>query len=129
MFVFCLPATAQEENNSLTHGAVQMTLKVGETQQLEIIEKFGAPNITTIDGSGQEVWVYRRHATITSSKSKSGGFSIGILAGGNNVGGGAGFSKKKSSSNNSQSARAMTLVIKFDANKIVSDFRSRSSSF
>jgi hypothetical protein len=108
---------------------VQMTLNVGQTTQAEILESFGGPNITSIDGSGQEMWVYDRHATVTSDSSS--GFSIGMLIGaaGGAVGGGAGlgFGKKKSKS--SQSSRSMTLVIKFDKNKIVSDFKSRSSSF
>lgn len=116
-----------EEANTLTHGMVQMTLKVGETSQAEILEKFGGPNITTIDGSGQEMWVYDRHATV--SYDKQSGFSIGLAVGGGGVGagGGLGFGSKKSKS--STSTRTMTLIIKFDANKIVSDFKSRSSSF
>ena len=122
-------ATAKDDPNTLTHGMVQMTIKVGETRQLEILETFGGPNITTIDGQGREVWVYDRHATVTADKAS--GFSIGMLlgAGGSGVGGGGGlgFSNKKSKS--SQSTRTMTLVIKFNDEKIVSDFKSRSSSF
>jgi outer membrane protein assembly factor BamE (lipoprotein component of BamABCDE complex) len=126
-----VPAFAGEadEANTLTHGMVQMTLKVGETNQAEILEKFGAPNITTIDGSGQEMWVYDRHATV--SYDKQSGFSIGLAVGGGGggvgAGGGLGFGSKKSKS--STSSRTMTLIIKFDANKVVSDFKSRSSSF
>lgn len=115
--------------NTLTHGMVQMTLQVGQTTQSEILETFGGPNITSLDGSGQEMWVYDRHATVSSNSSS--GFSIGMLigAGGGDVGagGGLGFGKKKNKS--SQSSRSMTLIIKFDKNKIVSDFKSRSSSF
>ena len=115
--------------NMLTHGMVQMTLNVGQTTQADILEKFGGPNVTSIDGSGQEMWVYDRHATVTADSSS--GFSIGMLigAGGGDVGGGGGlgFGKKKSKS--SQSSRSMTLIIKFDRNKVVSDFKSRSSSF
>lgn len=128
---FCAPAYAKdgEDANTLTHGMVQMTLKVGETNQAEILEKFGAPNITTIDSTGQEMWVYDRHATV--SYDKQSGFSIGLGAGGGGggvgVGGGLGFGSKKSKS--STSTRAMTLIIKFDQNKVVSDFKSRSSSF
>lgn len=122
-------ASAKDDPNTLTHGMVQMNLKVGTTTQAQIIEAFGGPNITTIDGSGQEVWVYDRHATV--SYDKTSGFSIGLFGGGGGGGaaglGGLGFSNKKSRS--SQSSRAMTLVIKFDANKVVSDFQSRSSSF
>lgn len=120
---------APRDPNTLTHGMVQMTVRLHETSQMEVLNAFGAPNITTIDASGQEVWVYDRHATVTSDS--SGGFSIGlgIGAGGEGVGGlgGLGFGKRKSRSETSQ--RTMTLIIKFDQNKIVSDFRSRSSSF
>ncbi len=122
-------ASAQDEQNKLTHGMVQMTVKVGVTTQSQIIESFGAPNITTIDGSGQEMWVYDRHATV--SYDKSSGFSIGLLLGGAGGdvagGGGLGFGSRKSKS--TESSRTMTLIIKFDGNKVVSDFRSRSSSF
>ncbi len=130
-FVATVPAgaSAKDDPNTLTHGMVQMNLKVGTTTQAQIIEAFGGPNITTIDGSAQEMWVYDRHATV--SYDKTSGFSIGLFGGGGGGGaaglGGLGFSNKKSRS--SQSSRAMTLVIKFDANKVVSDFQSRSSSF
>jgi hypothetical protein len=119
----------QDQQNTLTHGMVQMNVKVGTTTQAEIIEAFGGPNITTLDGSGQEMWVFDRHATV--SYDKASGFSIGLLVGGGGggvgAGGGLGFSNRKSKS--TQSSRAMTLIIKFDANKVVSDFKSRSSSF
>jgi outer membrane protein assembly factor BamE (lipoprotein component of BamABCDE complex) len=124
-----LTAALAEERNMLTNGMVNMTLKVGETNQAQILETFGAPNITTIDGNGQEMWVYDRQATVTSSSSS--GFSIGMLlgAGGGGVagGGGLGFGKRKSK--DETTSRTMTLIIKFDNRKIVSDFKSRSSSF
>lgn len=126
-----VPAHAQRKDDpdTLTHGMVQMNLKVGETTQADILEKFGAPNITTIDGSGQEMWVYDRHATV--SYDKSSGFSIGIFGGGGGggAGGGGGLGFGSSKSKSSQSSRTMTLIIKFNASKVVSDFRSRSSSF
>lgn len=121
----------QEEANDpnmLTQGMVQMTIRVGTTTQAEIIEAFGAPNITTIDASGNQMWVFDRHATVTTDS--SGGFSVGLLAGGGSdvgVGGGLGFGKRKSKS--TTSSRTMTLVIKFDSQGVVSDFKSRSSSF
>jgi outer membrane protein assembly factor BamE (lipoprotein component of BamABCDE complex) len=104
-------------NSELTHGNVQLNLKVGETTQAQVLEAFGAPNITTIDGSGQEVWSYQRHATVSQSTSSSNYWTI-ILAGGDN-----------SASGLEQTQRTMTLIIKFGPNKVVSDFRSRSSEF
>lgn len=122
-------ATARETPNALTHGMVQMTVKVGVTTQAEVLENFGAPNITTLDGTGQEMWVYDRHATV--SYDKQSGFSIGILGGGGGGGGagvgGLGFGSRKSQS--SESSRTMTLILKFSGAKVVSDFQSRSSSF
>lgn len=115
--------------NMLTTGMVNLTLRVGETTQAQIIETFGAPNITTLDATGSEMWVYDRQATVSSDS--SGGFSIGlgIGGGGGDVvgGGGLGFGNRKSKSETTQ--RSMTLIIKFDNRKIVSDFKSRSSSF
>jgi len=127
--VLSISSYAKEEKNQLTHGMVQMTLKVGETSQLEVAEKFGAPNITTIDGKGQEVWIFNRHATIAASKTNSKSFSIGLGFGTGGVGGGAGGGVSNSTSGFEQSSRSMTLIIKFNSQKIVSDFRSRSSSF
>jgi hypothetical protein len=125
----CVSRYDRDEPNALTHGMVQMSLKVGVTTQSDILEKFGAPNITTIDGSGQEMWVYDRHATV--SYDKSSGFSIGMLVGGGGggVGGGGGLGFGSSKSQSSQSSRTMTLIIKFNADHVVSDFKSRSSSF
>lgn len=104
-------------NSELTHGNVQMNLKVGQTTQTQVLEVFGAPNITTMDGSNQEVWTYQRQATVSQSTTSSSYWTI-VLAGGSS--GAAGFE---------QTQRTMTLIIKFDANKVVSDFRSRTSEF
>ena len=120
IFVYSIPVlNAQEtlENSPLTHGNVQMNLQVGETTQYEVLETFGAPNITTVDGSGQEVWTYERHATVSNSKTKKGYATIIIVGG------------SKTNTQFEQSSRSMILIIKFDENKIVSDFKSRYSSF
>jgi len=122
-------APAKDQPNTLTHGMAQMTLHVGTTTQSDVLEAFGGPNITTLDGDGREVWVYDRFATVSASKDS--GFAIGMLvgAGGGNVGGGAGLGFGKSKSKASTSTRSMTLIIKFGPDKRVVDFKSRSSSF
>jgi outer membrane protein assembly factor BamE (lipoprotein component of BamABCDE complex) len=129
MAVVATPGLAEEKPNMLTNGMVSMTLRVGETTQATIIETFGAPNITTIDGNGQEMWVYDRQATVTSSSSS--GFSIGMLlgAGGDGIAGGSGLGFGKRKAKNESSSRSTTLIIKFDSRKVVSDFKSRSSAF
>lgn len=123
------PATAGPAANTLTHGMAQMTLHVGKTTQFEVLEAFGGPNVSTLDGEGREVWIYDRFATV--SMTKDSGFSIGFLGGavGGAVGAGAGlgFSNKKSKA--SSSSRSMTLILKFGPDKKLADFKSRSSSF
>jgi len=104
-------------NSSLTHGNVQMNIKVGETTQAEILDVFGAPNITTIDGSGREVWTYQRAATAAQSSANSNYWTV-FLAGGS-----------REASGFSSTSRMITLIIKFNDQKIVSDFNSRTSNF
>lgn len=106
-----------QRNSNLTTGNVELHVKVGVTTKAQILRTFGAPNITTTDGSGKGVWVYQRAATVSQSSSKSNYWTV-ILAGGS--GSAAGFQ---------QTQRMMTLIIKFGPNDVVSDFSSRSSQF
>jgi hypothetical protein len=129
LVALALPAAAQDSPNTLTHGMVQMTLHVGQTSRAEVLETFGGPNVTTIDGDGKEVWVYDRFATVSTTKDS--GFRIGILGGvgGDSAAGGAGLGFGKSKSKNSTSTRSMTLILKFGPDGRLADFKSRSSSF
>lgn len=109
--------TNADKNSSLTQGNVQLNLKVGETNKTQVLETFGAPNITTRDGAGREVWSYQRAAQVQEKKEQAGYWSI-ILAGGG-----------RSNSGFETSSSMITLIIKFDANDVVQDFRSRTSHF
>lgn len=111
------PGPVDNRNSALTQGNVQMNLRVGETTKAEVLEIFGAPNVTTRDASGQEVWSYQRHARVAQSSSSSNYWTILLVGGGSSA---AGFS---------ETSRTMTLIIKYDANDVVSDFRSRTSDF
>lgn len=121
--------SAKDAPNTLTHGMAQMYLRVGLTNQSEVLETFGGPNVTTLDGEGREVWVYDRFATVTASKDS--GFSIGMLvgAGGGSFGGGGGLGFSSSKTKSSTSTRSMILILKFGPDKKLVDFKSRSSSF
>ena len=111
------PQPLTERNSALTQGNVQMNLVVGRTTKAQVLEAFGAPNITTRDGSGQEVWTYQRAAQVSQSSSRSGYWTI-ILAGQNS-----------SASGFESGSRMFTLIIKFDNADVVTDFRSRTSDF
>ena len=111
------PGPVDQRNSALTHGNVQMNLRVGETTQAQVLETFGAPNITTIDGAGNEVWSYQRHATVSQQSGNSNYWTV-IFFGGNQYADGF-----------QQNTRTITLIIKFNKSRVVSDFRSRSSDF
>ena len=118
--------SAPERNSTLTQGQVQMNLQVGETRKAEVLEAFGAPNITTRDGDGMEVWTYQRSARVSQSTSRSGLWSILLAPGARGAGGLLGAS---SSSGFETTSRMITLIIEFDAADVVSDFRSRTADF
>lgn len=109
------PLTTQ--NSQLTQGNVEMNLKVGKTTKSQVLEKFGAPNVTTRDGQGDEVWTYQRQAQVSQSSAHSGYWSV-ILAG-----------QKSSADGFESTSRMITLIIKFNKHDVVSDFSSRTSNF
>lgn len=111
------PQPVSDRNSQLTQGNVQLSIQVGKTTKAQVLESFGAPNVTTRDGSRKEVWTYQRSAQVTQSSSKEGYWTI-LLAG--QSGSSAGFKT---------SSRMITLIIKFDENDVVSDFNSRTSNF
>ena len=111
------PEPLTKKNSELTQGMVQMNLEVGKTTKADVLETFGAPNITTRDSSGNEVWTYQRQAQVSQSSSSS-GFIFVIVAG-----------KSAEASGFETSSKMMTLIIKFDGNDVVTDFKSRESNF
>ena len=111
------PKPLTERNSQLTQGSVQLTLKVNETTKAEVLEVFGAPNITTRNSDKIEVWTYQRSAQVSQSSSQSGYWTI-ILAG-----------QSGDSSGLETSSRMITLIIKFNDKDIVTDFNSRTSNF
>ncbi len=111
------PEPLTKKNSELTQGMVQMSLEVGKTTKADVLETFGAPNITTRDSSGNEVWTYQRQAQVSQSSSSS-GFIFVIIAG-----------KSTEASGFETSSKMMTLIIKFNEKDVVTDFKSRESNF
>lgn len=111
------PGPVDQRMNTLTQGNVQMNLAVGKTTKAEVLSVFGAPNITTRDSIGAEVWSYQRHATVSQASSGSNYWTIIFTGGSRQV---AGFS---------ETTRTATLIVKFNSSDIVSDFQSRMSEF
>jgi len=106
-----------DRNSAMTQGNVQMNVAVGKTTKSQILEVFGAPNITTRDSSGQETWTYQRAGQVAQASSETGYWNI-IFAG-----------QAYSNSGFASNSRMMTLIIKFNSKDVVTDFSSRTSNF
>lgn len=131
-----LPYSNQQKSN-LTAGMVKKHVKVGVATQTEILSVFGAPNIITRDKDGNEVWTYDKQSMASASEvaewnaSGGAGAIAGGLAGDAAIGGGvtAGGSSGKSSSAGQVSSATFTLMIQFDANDVVKDYRMMATQF
>jgi outer membrane protein assembly factor BamE (lipoprotein component of BamABCDE complex) len=119
-------------DRNMTVGLVQKEIRNGMTGA-EVVSVLGSPNIVTTDEQGREVWVYDKISTdVSYSRSSVGGglaLLFGVGGGSGGVGGGPGIGGDRSSGAASKTQKTLTVVIKFDDNKKVRDFRYHTSSF
>ena len=113
---------------ALSAGKVQREIRVGMAGS-QVAEALGAPNIVTTDENRREVWVYDKVSTEISYSKSEGGLSALILKGWSSAAGGLGGSGSQAAGAESHSQRTLTVVIKFDENKLVRDFSYHQSSF
>lgn len=138
-------------SGGLTHGMVTKSIKKGETSQAEILQLFGAPNITTISKKGEEVWTYDRisyaettHGGADTKAILLGGATgagIGAIVGhqsketrkgaalGGVLGAIAGFLFGYKDPVHEQGSKTVTLMLWFDENDIVKDYSIITSQF
>ena len=113
-----------------SYGLAKKKLEKGKTTQQQVVELFGAPNITT-KGTGDiaEVWTYEKVSSefVASQVGVGGGVGVAGHPGSVGIAGGllGNYGKQKGAS----SVRTVTLIIKFDANEIVSDYRIIETNF
>ncbi len=109
-------AVANTDADRVTVGTVQREIKVGMSGA-DVIAVLGSPNVVTSDELRRESWVYDKISTVSTRSGSSAGAWILIL------------SADQASSARSTTQRTLTIVIKFDENKLVRDFAYRQSSF
>ena len=131
-------APAQERK--LTLGVVQSTIREG-IDQAAVATALGSPNIVTTDANGNETWIYDKIATETSQSSSNrsqnfgvgGGGGAGGLAGGvlalGGIGGGYSRGANDNTGASAQTQRTLTVVIKFDEQKLVNRISYNQSAF
>ncbi len=110
------PEPPSEQPEKLTVGRVQGEIKVGMSAAA-VAEILGSPNIVTTDEQRREHWIYDKVSSESVDTSNSIGGSIIIFGGGS--------SQRESS----RTQRTLTIIIKFDENKLVRDFAYNYSQF
>jgi hypothetical protein len=131
------PAPPAPQASALSYGTVTATVQRNRTTQLEILDKFGGPNISTTDADGTEVWVYERSVTetdiATQSKEFQGAVNLGLSFGfphfGGSAGASAGVTKTNGQGSISAGTRTLTVIVKFNQDKTVKDYSVRATTF
>lgn len=117
-----------DSGDRVTVGTVQKEIRIGMSGA-EVAAALGSPNIVSTDEERREVWMYDKFATDASYSKSSGGIGALLIGIGSAVGGGVGGSANSSSGASSVSQRTLTIIIKFDENKLVRDFAYHTSRF
>lgn len=115
-FTACTRVQVCEPNDKITTGIVQREIYIGMPGS-DVAAMLGAPNIVSLDENRNEVWVYDKACSQVEYNSKGNGVWL-LLIGGHSQ---SGYAKK--------SQRTLTVIVKFDNNKLVKDFTYHSSSF
>ena len=123
----------QSGASALSYGTVTTAVTKGKTTQLELIQMFGGPNISTLDGDGLETWVYERSVSQTDVASKSQNWqaaaNLGVAFGHVQAGVSAGGGQSQGAASTASSFRSLTAIVKFNADKTVKDYSVRASQF
>ena len=112
--------TASAESNDFTLGKVQSQLKKGMSST-QVVSLLGSPNLVTSTKDGGEAWTYDKISQESESSSVSG---AGAGSSGNFFGiFGGGRSKSSNSSKN------LTLIVKLNADGLVTDYKYQSIKY
>jgi len=112
------PTNAGPDGNArnLTVGTVQGEIKVGMPAS-DVVAILGSPNIVTTDEKRREVWVYDKVSSSRVDTANSIGGTIIIFGG----------SSAQSESTSTQ--KTLTIIIKYDEQKMVRDFAYNYTQF
>lgn len=115
-----MQAPTAPESNDFTLGKVQSQLKEGMSSS-QVVSLLGSPNLVTSTKNGGEAWTYDKISQESESSNVSGagagstGNFFGIFGG--------------SRSKASNASKNLTLIVKFDADGMVTDFKYQSIKY
>ena len=105
-----MPNIEPKQKSNLTVGMVKTKIIKGETNQAELLEIFGAPNLVTKNKNDDEVWNYNK-----MSYEKGAGAASDVWLG--------------SRSLSTATTSSFDLIIIFDDNEVVKDYSIISASY
>lgn len=118
LFISCsAPQTYDTQKSNLSVGTIKKGIIENKTTQTEIIEMFGSPNLITTSSEGTEVWSYNKSSYDGSASSKNSGLWL-LLA-----------SSSSSSVVSTSSTASLDLIIKFNKNQTVKEYKVISSKY
>ncbi|WP_432204412.1 hypothetical protein ACQ9ZF_04975 [Cetobacterium somerae] len=118
LFVSCSsPQTYDTQKSNLSVGTIKKGIVENKTTQTEVIEMFGSPNLITTSSEGTEVWSYNKSSYDSAANSKNSGFWL-LLA-----------SSSSSSVVSSAATASLDLIIKFNKNQTVKEYKVISSKY
>jgi len=124
---------AQTSASALSYGAVTSQVVKDKTTQIDLLQMFGGPSISTVDNDGVETWVYERSVTQTDVSSRSQNWqaaaNMGIFFGHASGGVSGGGGQSAGATSTASSFRSLTVIVKFNSNKTVKDYSVRASQF
>jgi hypothetical protein len=94
----------------LSDGTTTARVKKNQTTQLELLEMFGAPTVSTADATGLETWLYERNANESDTAGSSGAARLLSFFGG------------RRSDRSPSSVRTVTVIVRFNSNSTVGDY-------
>jgi hypothetical protein len=110
--------------SNVTPGMAKMHIQPGVTSQAEVIEIFGPPNVVT-RRENADMWVYDK----VSSKTANNAFGLGgAWAGGSGSGGGV-LGGAGGRGTTTRSETTVMLIVYFDPNDVVSDYKITQTKF
>jgi hypothetical protein len=119
--------------SALSYGTVTATVQRGKTTQMDLLQMFGGPNISTTDSDGIETWVYERSVTQTdvasNGRSSDAAAKLGLFFKSVELGASGSTSQSSSASSTTTSIRSLTVVVKFNQDRTVKDYSARASYF
>ncbi len=105
------------KDNTLTVAKAQSSLRKGMTGD-EVATALGSPNVVTSGKDGGETWIYDKVSTEDTAASSGFGGGIPFLLGGSG-----------STAARSSTQKTLTVIVKFDAAKKVTDIAYHQSAF